>query len=382
MQSPPRSVYVHVPFCLHHCGYCDFTLVANRNELIPQWLECLRREMHHTLAEYTGPIEVDTIFLGGGTPTHLATDQLSSLFQLLTAFFRPATDAEISIEANPDGLTEEKLELLNAHGVNRISLGVQSFHNRELEILERTHEPTDGANAVCLAAEYINSVGVDLIFAVPGQTLATWDESLKTALSLPIHHISTYGLTWESGTPFFRRQRQGKLKKAPEDLECAMYLHAISQLQHNGFEHYEVSNFAKPRHRCRHNMVYWHAQEYLAFGPGAARHVNGHRSTNCRSVLRWIRQWTKGLPCLEPEDLPDTNDRAREAVMLGLRLREGFLLDVFERQFGITMENLAGPALKRSLDRGLTEIIGNRLRLTDAGLLIADTVVSDFLVDD
>jgi len=356
--------------------------VANRNELIPQWLECLRREMHHTLAEYTGPIEVDTIFLGGGTPTHLATDQLSSLFQLLTAFFRPATDAEISIEANPDGLTKEKLELLNAHGVNRISLGVQSFNNRELEILERTHEPTDGANAVCLAAEYINSVGVDLIFAVPGQTLATWDESLKTALSLPIHHISTYGLTWESGTPFFRRQRQGKLKKAPEDLECAMYLHAISQLQHNGFEHYEVSNFAKPRHRCRHNMVYWHAQEYLAFGPGAARHVNGHRSTNCRSVLRWIRQWTKGLPCLEPEDLPDTNDRAREAVMLGLRLREGFLLDVFERQFGITMENLAGPALKRSLDRGLTEIIGNRLRLTDAGLLIADTVVSDFLVDD
>jgi oxygen-independent coproporphyrinogen-3 oxidase len=382
MQSLPRSVYIHVPFCLHHCGYCDFTLVANRNDLIPQWLECLRRELDHELAGYFRPIEFDTLFLGGGTPTHLATDQLKALFELLALFFRPAAGAEISIEANPDGLTTEKLELLKTHGVNRISIGVQSFQNQELEVLERTHNGTEGAEAVCRAADYISQVGVDLIFAVPGQTLVSWEDSLRTAISLPVHHISTYGLTWEQGTPFFRRQRQGVLQKAPEDLECQMYLNAIATLQRSGFEHYEVSNYAKPSCRCRHNLVYWRAQEYFAFGPGAARYVNGQRSTNCRSVLRWLKAWSAHRPCNEPDDFPEPEDRAREAVMLGLRLREGFSLDTFEGRFGVSLENLAGPALKRSLNMGLTEIVSNWLRLTEAGLLIADSVVSDFLVAD
>lgn len=382
MQSLPRSVYIHVPFCLHHCGYCDFTLVANRNDLIPQWLECLRRELDHELAGYFRPIEFDTLFLGGGTPTHLATDQLKALFELLALFFRPAAGAEISIEANPDRLTTEKLELLKTHGVNRISLGVQSFQNQELEVLERTHNGTEGAEAVCRAADYISQVGVDLIFAVPGQTLVSWEDSLRTAISLPVHHISTYGLTWEQGTPFFRRQRQGSLQKATEDLECHMYLNAIATLQRSGFEHYEVSNFAKPSCRCRHNLVYWRAQEYFAFGPGAARYVNGQRSTNCRSVLRWLKAWSAYRPCNEPDDFPEPADRAREAVMLGLRLREGFSLDDFEGRFGVSLENLAGPALKRSLNMGLTEIVSNWLRLTDAGLLVADSVVSDFLAAD
>ncbi|MEY3172731.1 MAG: Oxygen-independent coproporphyrinogen-III oxidase 1 [Planctomycetota bacterium] len=382
MQSPPRSVYIHVPFCLHHCGYCDFTVVANRNELIPQWLDCLRREMGHELAEYSLPIEVDTIFLGGGTPTHLAEDQLTALFELLAIYFRAAGNAEISIEANPDGLTAEKLQNLRGCGVNRISLGVQSFQHQELEILERTHRAIDGANAVCLAAEYISRVGVDLIFAVPGQSLATWENSLQTAVSLPLHHISTYGLTWEQGTAFFRREQRGQLQKAPEDVECRMYLNAIEFLTQNGFEHYEVSNFARIGCRCRHNLVYWHGEEYFAFGPGAARYVNGRRSTNCRSVFRWMKAWTGGQPCTEPDDFTAPDDRAREAVMLGLRLREGLALDQFRLKFGVSLEELAGPALERSLEKGLTELVGNQLRLTTAGLLIADSVVSDFLVDD
>ncbi|MFM8479268.1 MAG: radical SAM family heme chaperone HemW [Planctomycetaceae bacterium] len=382
MQSLPRSVYIHVPFCLHHCGYCDFTLVANRDDLIPLWLDCLQRELEHELAGYSLPIEIDTLFLGGGTPTHLATDQLSSLFLLLACYFRPVADAEISIEANPDGLTTEKLAILKKHGVTRISLGVQSFQNQELEVLERTHRECEAAEAVCRAAEYISRVGVDLIFAVPGQTLESWENSLSTAVSLPIHHISTYGLTWEQGTPFFRRQRQGKLSKAPEELECQMYLNAIATLQQNGFEHYEVSNFARQGCRCRHNLVYWRAEEYFAFGPGAARYINGRRSTNCRSVLKWMRAWAKFNPCSEPDDFTDPSDRAREAVMLGLRLREGFSLDEFERRFGISLDELAGPTLPRSLTQGLTEIVANHLRLTDAGLLIADSVISDFLLPD
>jgi len=304
------------------------------------------------------------------------------LFLLLACYFRPVADAEISIEANPDGLTTEKLAILKKHGVTRISLGVQSFQNQELEVLERTHRECEAAEAVCRAAEYISRVGVDLIFAVPGQTLESWENSLFTAVSLPIHHISTYGLTWEQGTPFFRRQRQGKLSKAPEELECQMYLNAIATLQQHGFEHYEVSNFARQGCRCRHNLVYWRAEEYFAFGPGAARYINGRRSTNCRSVLKWMRAWAKFNPCSEPDDFTDPSDRAREAVMLGLRLREGFSLDEFERRFGISLDELAGPTLPRSLTHGLTEIVANHLRLTDAGLLIADSVISDFLLPD
>ncbi|MFM7058612.1 MAG: radical SAM family heme chaperone HemW [Planctomycetota bacterium] len=382
MQSSPRSVYIHVPFCLHHCGYCDFTLVANRDDLIPQWLECLRRELEHDLANHSLPIPIDTIFLGGGTPTHLALDQLASLFEMLASFFRPVADAEVSIEANPDGLTSEKLNLLGNHGVNRISLGVQSFQNPELKVLERTHCASEGVEAVCRAADYIRQVSVDLIFAVPGQTLATWENSLQTTISLPVHHVSTYGLTWEQGTPFFRRERRGSLQKAPEDLECQMYLNGISLLQQHGFRHYEVSNFARQDCHCRHNLVYWRAEEYFAFGPGASKYVNGRRSTNSRSVLRWMKAWTASHPCNEPEDFTDSEDRAREAIMLGLRLREGFPLADFERRFGVSIENLAGPTLARNLNLGLTEIVSNRLRLTDAGLLIADSVVSDFLVAD
>jgi oxygen-independent coproporphyrinogen-3 oxidase len=378
----PRSAYIHVPFCLHHCGYCDFTLVANRNELIPQWLECLQRELRHELNNYTLPIELDTLFLGGGTPTHLSPLQLESLFQLLSEFFCMAPDAEVSIEANPDGLSVEKLLLLQRFGVNRISLGVQSFQNTELQVLERTHRAADAIAAVNLAAKHINRVSIDLIFAVPEQTADSWENSLLTALNLPVDHISTYGLTWEQGTPFFRREQKGQLQKSPEELECRMYLDAIRILEQQGFQHYEVSNFARLGARCRHNMVYWHANEYFAFGPGASRFVHGQRITNCRSVPRWLNSWSRGFPCFEADDPSHPDDRAREAIMLGLRLREGFNLRNFKSRYRVTIEELAGPALKRSFAKGLTEISDENLRLTSRGLLIADTVIADFLADD
>lgn len=382
MYPLPRSAYIHVPFCLHHCGYCDFTLVANRSELIPQWLDCLRRELQHELGGFQLPIELDTLFLGGGTPTHLNPQQLASLFQLLSEFFCMAPTAEVSIEANPDGLTLEKLALLRQCGVNRISLGVQSFQHAELHVLERTHHPSDAITAIHLAAEYINRVSIDLIFAVPEQTTQSWEKSLLTAVNLPLHHISTYGLTWEQGTPFFRREQRGQLQKSPEELECSMYLDAIRILENHGFEHYEVSNFARPGARCRHNLVYWYANEYFAFGPGAARFVKGKRSTNCRSVPRWLTSWSRGIPCLEEDDAPDPLIRAKEAIMLGLRLREGFNLGNFTSRYGISIEELASNALNRSLAKGLTAITDGNLRLTSSGLLIADTVIADFLTDD
>ena len=379
MHPWPRAVYLHVPFCLHHCGYCDFTLVARRDHLIPQWFDCLQRELEQHLAEAGTRLPVDTLFIGGGTPTHLSIPQLRQLGALIDRYFELQPGGEYSMEANPDGLDIEKLQVLREIGINRLSLGVQSFDDDVLRLLERTHRADGAAEVVSQAAEVLGSVSLDLMFGVPGQTQSSWGASLERAIGLPVVHISTYGLTWEQGTPFYRRQRNGQLQRAEEELERAQYLLAIERLTGAGFEHYEVSNFARSGHQCRHNLVYWHAEEYLAFGPGAARYVRGVRSTNCRSVVKWLRSWAEGQACVEDEECCDAEQRAREAIMLGLRLRRGFAVEEFERRFGVQLSALAGEALEQGLRRGQLELRDGWLRLTEAGLLLADSVTADFL---
>lgn len=375
----PRAVYLHVPFCLHHCGYCDFTLVARRDHLIPQWFDCLQRELQRHRQQAGDRLPVDTIFIGGGTPTHLSLSQLQQLGQLVSEHFELQPGGEYSMEANPDGLDRPKLELLGEIGVNRLSLGVQSFDDDVLRLLERTHRADAAAETVCLAASVLSAVSLDLMFGVPGQTEASWEQTLARASLLPVVHVSTYGLTWEQGTPFFRRQRSGELQRAEEELERSQYLRAIKQLTLAGFEHYEVSNFARPGWQCRHNLVYWRAEEYLAFGPGAARYVQGVRSTSCRSVVKWLRSWSGGQPCVEEEECCDPEQRAREAIMLGLRLRRGFDVADFEQRFGVQLPELAGAALEQGLRRGQLELADGRLRLTEDGLLLADSVTAEFL---
>ncbi len=375
----PRALYVHVPFCLHHCGYCDFTLVADRDQLIPEYLAALAREFKHELAGLQGRVGVDTVFVGGGTPTHLSPKELTTLFELIRTDSDLEARGEFSVEANPDGLDDERLAVLKFYGVNRLSLGVQSFDDSVLRTLERRHSALEACEAVRRAAEFIPNVSLDLIFGVPGQTPESWRETLAVAVSLPVRHISTYGLTYEQGTPFFRQERAGQLRRAPDELERQMYLDAIEILSAHGFGHYEVSNFAKPGFQCRHNRVYWNADEYLAFGPGAARYIGGVRSVNSRSVVRWLHSWRKGLPCLEDSEQLLPEERSREAIMLALRMIEGLNVPAFEIRFGVSLEQLAGAAIERHQAAGLLEFHGEHLRLTRRGLLIADTVVADFL---
>ncbi len=322
----PRSAYIHVPFCLHRCGYCDFTLVANKDHLIPAYLTALEHEMRST----GGPHDVETLFIGGGTPTHLSHSQLGTLTALIRDHFQLASDGEYSIEANPDGLPEEILLLLRDSGVNRISLGVQSFDDTVLRTLERQHSGLEACTVVQRCSQHFPAVSLDLIFGVPGQTMESWLHTLDTALSLPIQHISTYGLTFEPGTAFFRREQTGVLNRVHDEIERNMYLAAIDRIQQAGFEHYEVSNFARPGFRCRHNMTYWNADEYFACGPGAARYLNGVRTTNSRSVPRWIQSWTDHQPCIHEQECLTPEDKAREAIMLGLRMRAGLDLRRFE----------------------------------------------------
>lgn len=380
----PRAVYIHVPFCLHRCGYCDFTLVANRDNLVSQYLQAISIE----LSQLTGTFSVDSIFVGGGTPTHLTPDQLGQLLEMIAGKFQLSPDGEYSCEANPDGLDDDRLTVLRGGGVNRISLGVQSFDADVLKTLERTHNPQESRNVVQRTHSHIPNISLDLIFAVPGQSQTSWEETLETAIDLPVQHVSTYGLTFEKGTAFYQRRSKGNFHLASNETERQQYAAAMAILGAAGFQQYEISNHAQPNARCRHNEVYWDASEYFAFGPGAARYINGMRSTNSRNVSRWITSWLQGEPLLQDCEQLSATDRAREAVMLGLRRNRGIPQHSFEQRFGCSVRSLAPDALAQHLDEGLlVEVIEDQhgsepehwLRLTAEGRFLADNVVIDFL---
>jgi oxygen-independent coproporphyrinogen-3 oxidase len=370
-----RSAYIHVPFCRHRCGYCNFTLVARRDDLIDAYLEAIERE----LSGLGRPYEVDTLFFGGGTPTHLPPNQLQRLFAIAQQAVPLAPGGEFSIEANPRDIDESKSAVLAKAGVTRVSLGVQSFHTYKLTTLERDHDAATIRTAVNLARSFAQSVSLDLIFGVPGETLADWQADLDQTLSLAPNHISTYGLTFEKGTAFWSRLSHGELQQADEDLERQMYELAIDTLTAAGYEHYEVSNFARPGHRCRHNENYWLGGSYFAAGPGASRFIAGRRETNHKSTTTYISRVLAGQsPIAESEQL-GPEDSARERLVFSLRRLEGLDINTFAATTGFTIEHLIGPALQTFLDRGLFTLTPTNLRLTRPGLLLSDSLWPHFL---
>jgi oxygen-independent coproporphyrinogen-3 oxidase len=371
MAASPQSAYIHVPFCRHHCGYCNFTVIAGREDLAERYLDALAAEL--TLLQRPRP--VNTIFIGGGTPTHLNLPQLERLITSVQQWFPLGYGGEFSVEANPrDALDVEKLRLLKVHGVTRISLGAQSFHEDKLRILERDHDAVVIRQAVESVQSLNMDVALDLIFGTPGETLAGWHRDLEQAIALAPKHISTYGLTFEKGTTFWGRLTRGELVQADEELERAMYELAIDTLTAARYEHYEVSNFARPEYRCRHNEAYWLGHEYFAAGPGAARYVAGRRETNHRSTTAWMQRVLSGdSPVAESETL-SSEEQARERLVFGLRRLEGIDLADFAARFGYTVDALAGAELARFVEQGLLQRAERTLRLTRAGLLISDAI--------
>ncbi len=375
----PRAAYIHVPFCRHRCGYCNFTLVAGRDDLIGSYLAALTRE----LAAIDGPHEVDTLFFGGGTPTHLPPGDLAELFEVVSRTIPLAPGGELSVEANPIDLDNERIDVLAAAGVTRISLGAQSFDPQTLKLLERDHGPEQIVQSFAAARSIAKSVSLDLIFGVPGQSLADWRRDLAAALTLAPDHVSTYGLTFEKGTSFWSRLGRGELARADEDVERAMYELAIDTLSTAGYEHYEVSNFARPCHRCRHNETYWTGRPYFAAGPGAARFVAGRREINHKSTTTYIARVLAGRsPVAESERL-DAEDAAREQLVFALRRLEGIELAEFAAESGYSAEALGGQALARFIGQGLLEVATageqRRLKLTRSGLLVSDALWPEFL---
>lgn len=372
----PTAAYVHVPFCRHRCGYCNFSVVADRDDLIERFLSAIDRE----LSPLNRPT-IQTLFIGGGTPTHLDESQLARLLGIVKSRFELAEEIEFSVEANPEDISTAKLSCLVDHGVNRISLGVQSFRASKLSLLQRGHSGDAAADAIGLAASMIPSVSLDLIFAAPGETPDDWETDLTTALALPIQHLSTYALTFEKGTEFWSRRTSGDLKPADESDEVAMYQAARSMTSAAGLDHYEVSNFARPGHRCRHNLAYWDGRGWYAAGPGAARFVGGVRSVNHRSTTAYLKRIESNQPPAaesESESI-SVEQYARERAAFGVRLIDGIDVGRIESETGIDLQARCADDLSRCIADGLITIDGGHVRLTETGVLFADTVAACFL---
>jgi oxygen-independent coproporphyrinogen-3 oxidase len=373
----PRAAYIHVPFCAHKCGYCDFASLAGVDHLADRYLDALEREFALTLEE---PQRVETIFVGGGTPTRLDAGQLSRLAAIIRNWLILDPDGEWTIEANPGTLDAEKADVLLEAGVNRISLGAQSFHQNLLRVLEREHGRPEVEQAVAIVRPRFHRWSLDLIFGVPGSALEDWSDDLETALGLQPAHLSCYGLVFEKGTALWNERQAGRVQPIDEDLERRMYELTIERLEASGLAMYEISNFARPGHESRHNLAYWANDAYFGFGVGAARYLRGVRSVNTRDLPAYLRRIESGQNATGPREELQPEAKARETAILMLRRTQaGIERDDFLRRTGFELDALAGTAIERFKSEGLLEDDGRRVRLLHEGLFVADRIFCELL---
>jgi oxygen-independent coproporphyrinogen-3 oxidase len=363
-----ESAYVHVPFCHHRCGYCNFSLIAGRPDLIESYLSALQIE----LQQLRDPWPVRTLYIGGGTPSLLQGCQAERLVDLLRQWLPLVDGGEWTFEVNPQDVSEELMQLWRSAGVNRISIGGQSFDPVKLQRLQREHSPDQLRRAISLCCAAVSSVSLDLIFAAPGESLAGWLEDVEAAIECGVQHLSAYGLTYEKGARFWSLARQQDWAAVSEETELAMYLGAKTRLEQAGWEHYEISSFAVPGHRSQHNQVYWRGGSWWAFGPGAARYVGGRRSMNHPSTSRYLKLVHGGeCPVFEADDLT-LADQARERVVFGLRQLAGVDWSGLQHDYPDSILEPLLATIDRQVAAGWLAWSGSRLALTAEGLVISD----------
>ena len=369
-----RGAYFHVPFCRHKCHYCDFYSFVDTESRELAYVERLEEELQDALEFLTVPIE--TVFVGGGTPTMLGADLLGRMLSSIRRILPISSNAEWSVEANPETVNEAVADALAQSGVRRVSLGAQSFNPKLLKALERDHDPASVERAVGLLRRAgIPQVNLDLIFAIPGSTIADWEADLLRALSIGPDHLSAYGLVYEPNTPLTVKLRKGAVTRLPEDEEAEQYEFVVEKLAKSGYERYEISNWSLPGMACRHNILYWENADWWAFGPSAAAHGNGVRWRNIPRLATWL----ENRPSAPVEDIEclGADANAGESFMLGLRLMKGMPLERVQMLLSCG-EN--APRRRRSIETftrdGLLEQVDGHLRLSARGFMIADTVLS------
>ncbi|HZX68623.1 MAG TPA: radical SAM family heme chaperone HemW [Candidatus Elarobacter sp.] len=371
------GVYVHLPFCPYVCPYCDFAKWAWDDARAARYLEALRAELASAPA-----VAARTLFFGGGTPSMYTPEIIGGLIAEVRARFALPGNAEVTAEANPDPLLAARIPGLRAAGVNRLSIGVQSFDPHELRVLGRRHTAADVERAVRAArvAGFTN-VSVDLIFGAPGQTEASWTASLDAAIALGVEHVSCYGLTIEEGTPYATWFARDPSAFADESREAAMYAAAMERLGAAEFEHYEISNWARPGFRSQHNQLYWANDPYLGLGVGAASYLGGVRSTHTRDLEEYCRTALAGETVPGESERLEGAKQAGEAIMLALRTAEGVDLARFRERYGIDVEARYRKVVDDLVAAGVLAAGGARLRLTQRGRFVANDVCGAFLAD-
>ncbi|MEW5762118.1 MAG: radical SAM family heme chaperone HemW [Bacillota bacterium] len=377
----PAGLYLHVPFCVRKCRYCDF--VSHPCNPADAGLYAATVPLEAKLRAARLPPEkrgAATAYVGGGTPTVLPAPVLAALLEKVRAFFPWPDGAEVTVEANPGTVRGKGLEILRRAGVSRLSLGMQAAQDRLLVLLGRVHSFADTREAVRLAREAgFADLNLDLIYGLPEQSLADWRATLEAAVALGPEHISAYALELHPATPLAEMVRRGEVRPCPEELDREMYDFAREFLARNGYEQYEIANFARPGHACRHNLIYWENGEYVGLGPGAHTHLGAVRQANEARLPRWAARVRAGeLPVAE-EERPDTRTQMAETVFLGLRLTVGLDRRAFRARFGRDVLDVYGAEVRRLAGRGLLEITASHLRLTPAATPVANEVFAAFL---
>lgn len=372
------GIYIHVPFCKTRCIYCDF---YTRTDMSPKYdyVSALCEEIK-LRKNYIGDEDVKTVYFGGGTPSQLSESDFLRIFETLHLEFRIAPDAEITMEANPDDLSPQYLATLKEKlPFNRLSIGIQSFDDEELKFLKRRHSADKAKEAVrmCQSLGYDN-ISIDLMYGLPNQTMQIWERNLEEAMALDVQHISSYHLIYEQGTRLYRLFKMGDVNPVDEDLSVDMFSRMIEKLTAAGFDHYEISNFARHGLYSKHNSSYWLGKKYLGLGPAAHSYDGENRSWNVASISKYIEGIKAENPNLEIEFL-DENTRYNDFILTGMRTKWGVNLSELESLFGAKMKAFCLKNARKYLDQGFLTEKDNILKLTRQGIFISDGIMSDLM---
>ena len=377
MQQKPSSAYVHIPFCTQICYYCDFSKVFIKNQPVDTYLVKLMQEVDY----YELPA-LRTLYIGGGTPTALSAEQLDALLTNLEARLDLSQLQEFTIEANPGDLTAEKIAVLKRSKVNRISLGVQTFNDRHLRQIGRGHNEAQIYDSISgLKEAGFFNISIDLIYALPGQTMMDIEKNVEKALALDIPHLSLYSLILENHTVFMNRQRRGQLHLPNEDTESDMFAYILSELKRHGFDHYEISNFAKPGFESRHNLMYWDNAEYYGIGAGASGYLNGMRYRNRGPIQHYLKAVSEQGHARLHEEYLTKAEQMEEEMFLGLRKKSGISVARFEEKFQLSFNDLYGTIVDQLIAEGLLKNNKQQIQMTQKGLFLGDTVAERFILE-
>ena len=371
------GIYIHIPFCKTRCIYCDF-YSTTRSELKSQYIRALCRELTER-KEYLKGEAVETIYFGGGTPSQLSEEDFKEVFKTIEQVYGTREATEITLEANPDDLTEEYIGMLHTLPFNRISMGIQTFDDATLQLLNRRHNATQAIEAVkhCRQAGFQN-ISIDLIYGLPGETDQRWTQDLQQAVSLDVEHISAYHLIYEEGTPLYKMLQQHSVSQVDEDSSLNFFSTLIDTLSAAGYEHYEISNFCKSGMYSRHNTSYWQGIPYLGCGPSAHSFDGGSREWNVASLNQYLSSVEQGQRQHETEQL-DTRTRYNEYIITGLRTMWGISTEELKKKFGDRLSKYCLEQARSYLENGKLELHNDRLTLTREGIFISDGIMSDHL---